>query len=104
MLLYNTIIIPAITYRSQLWFKPDAPLKKLVKKLEQVQQKALITISGKFYNTPLEMMQMPRHKGVPPLFRFNLYTHLNFQPKPTCLPTDLTLVQVEDAQTFLQKN
>ena len=57
-LLYNTVVIPAITYGSQLWFNPKKPIQKLVKKLEQVQRKALIAISGGFYDTPLETMQM----------------------------------------------
>ena len=40
-LLYKTVVIPAITYGSQLWFNPAKPNKTLVRKLEQVQHKAL---------------------------------------------------------------
>ena len=57
-LLYNTVVIPAITYGSQLWFVPSKPKKKLVEKLEKVQRKALIAISGGFWDSPTEAMQL----------------------------------------------
>ena len=64
-LLYKTVVIPAITYGAPLWYDPDRPNKKLVKKLEQVQHKALIQIAGGFYNSPAEALQLLTY--VPPI-------------------------------------
>ena len=64
-LLYKTVIIPAITYGAPLWYNPDHPNKKLVKKLEQVQHKALIQIAGGFYDSPAEALQLLTY--VPPI-------------------------------------
>jgi len=55
-LLYNTVIIPAITYGAPLWFTPDKPQTKLMAPLERAQRKALLAISGGFYDTPTEAM------------------------------------------------
>ena len=64
-LLYKTVVIPAITYGSQLWFNPNDPRMVLIRKLEQVQRAALILISGCFYDAPTEAMQLLTY--VPPL-------------------------------------
>ena len=64
-LLYNTVVIPAITYGSQLWFMPEAPPKKLVYKLEKVQRKALLAIAGGFYDSPTEALQLLTY--IPPI-------------------------------------
>jgi ribonuclease HI len=64
-LLYKTVVIPAITYGSQLWFDPKKPRKKLIRKLEQVQHKALIQIAGAFWDSPVEALQMLTY--VPPM-------------------------------------
>jgi len=64
-LLYKTVVIPAITYGSQLWFVPEKPNKKLIHKLEQVQHKALIQIAGAFWDSPEEALQLLTY--VPPI-------------------------------------
>jgi len=64
-LLYNTVVIPAITYGAPLWFVPDKPNMTLVRKLEKVQRRAVIAISGGFWDTPTEAMQMLTY--VPPI-------------------------------------
>ena len=57
-LLYKTMVIPAITYRSQLWFDPKKPNKQLISKLEQVQHRALIQIAGAFWDSPKEALEL----------------------------------------------
>ena len=64
-LLYKTVVIPAITYGSQLWFNPKNPKRKLIEKLEQVQHWALIQIAGAFYDSPVEALQLLTY--VPPI-------------------------------------
>ena len=75
-LLYKTVVIPAITYSSQLWFNPKKPNWKLLHKLEQVQHKALIQISGAFWDSPEEALQLLTY--VPPICeRASCYTLTN---------------------------
>ena len=64
-LLYKTVVFPAITYGSQLWFNPDKPKRKLIEKLEQVQHKALIQIAGAFYDSQMEALQLLMY--IPPI-------------------------------------
>ena len=64
-LLYKTVVIPAITYGSQLWFNPNKPQTRLVNKLEQVQHKALIQIASGFYDSQQEALQLLTY--VPPI-------------------------------------
>ena len=64
-LLYKTVVIPAITYGSQLWFDPKKPNKQLIKKLEQVQHRALIQIAGAFWDSPKEALELLTY--VPPI-------------------------------------
>ena len=64
-LLYKTVVIPAITYGSQLWFNPTKPNKKLLRPLERVQHRALINIAGAFWDSQEEALQMLTY--VPPL-------------------------------------
>jgi len=64
-LLYKTVVVPAITYGSQLWFNPERPNKVLIKQLEQVQHAALKQVAGAFYDSPEEALQMLTY--VPPI-------------------------------------
>jgi len=64
-LLYKTVVVPAITYGSQLWFNPERPNKTLIKQLEQVQHAALKQVAGAFYDSPEEALQMLTY--VPPI-------------------------------------
>jgi len=64
-LLYKTVVIPAITYGSQLWFRPNKSQKSLIRPLERVQHRALKMISGAFYDSQEEALQMLSY--VPPL-------------------------------------
>jgi len=64
-LLYKTVIIPAITYGSQLWFNPDRPNKKLIEQLERVQHQALKQVAGAFYDAQEEALQILTY--VPPI-------------------------------------
>ena len=64
-LLYNTVIILAITYGAPLWFTPDKPQAKLIGPLVKAQRKALLAISGGFYDTPTEAMQILTY--IPPI-------------------------------------
>ena len=57
-LLYKTVVIPAITYGSPLWYDPVKPNRSLIRKLEQVQHKALIQIAGAFWDSPTEALQL----------------------------------------------
>ena len=64
-LLYKTVVIPAITYGSQLWFNPERPNKVLIRQLEQVQHQALKQVAGAFWDSPEEALQMLTY--VPPI-------------------------------------
>ena len=64
-LLYKTMVIPAITYGSQLWFDLKKPNKQLIKKLKQVQYQALIQIAGAFWDSPREALELLTY--IPPI-------------------------------------
>ena len=64
-LLYKIVVIPAIMYGSQLWFNPNKPNRKLVKKLESVQHRALKQIAGAFWDSQEEALQLLMY--VPPI-------------------------------------
>ena len=64
-LLYKTVVVPAITYGSQLWYDPVKPNKRLIRKLEKIQHRALIQISGGFYDSPELALQMLTY--IPPI-------------------------------------
>ena len=64
-LLYKTVVLPAITYGTPLWFNPARPNTKLVKELEKVQWKALIQIAGGFFDSQTEALQMLTY--IPPM-------------------------------------
>jgi len=64
-LLYKTVIIPAITYGSQLWFNPDRPNRKLIEQLKKVQHQALKQVAGAFYDAQEEALQILTY--VPPI-------------------------------------
>ena len=57
-LLYRTCVIPVITYGCQLWYRPNAPKKALIKKLQIVQNKALRRITGAFRTSPTEALHL----------------------------------------------
>jgi hypothetical protein len=64
-LLYKTVVVPAITYGSQLWYNPTCPNTRLLKPLEKVQHKALIQIAGAFWDSPEHALQLLTY--VPPI-------------------------------------
>jgi hypothetical protein len=68
-LTFNTICLPILTYRCQLWY--TGKQKELVKKLQTVQNEAVKIISGTFRTTPRE----PLHQLLtifPMEFRLNM--------------------------------
>jgi len=79
--LCKTVVVPAITYGAPLWFNPDKPNRKLVRKLEQVQHKALLQITGGFYDLPAEALQFLTY--IPPIT--STLTKL-FSSAATCIP------------------
>ena len=69
-LLFKTCVIPVLTYGCQLWYRPDAPKKGLLKKLQVVQNAGLRRIAGAFRTTPVEAL---------PLLTFQPPLHITIQ-------------------------
>jgi ribonuclease HI len=103
-LLYKTCVIPVITYGCQLWFRPYAKKKSLLKKLQTVQNKGLKRVTGAFKTTlsdalPLLSFQPPIDITIHKLcdstairfFRLPLHSEISFRlPKSFIPPSDIT--------------
>ena len=92
--LYNTCIIPVLTYACPIWYNPNKPQRSLINKLEVIQNKGLQKVLGAFRTTPNTSLNVLLY--VPPIeltirklcegYALRLFRLPLMSPVTQCLP------------------